>query len=275
MRRSATFAAILAAGAVLAAASPAAAMYHPTLGRWVQRDPVGYVNHMALYEYCHSTPPMLADPLGLSVPGKVSEDRFEVHDSTAAYRRLQMRNGSPGQTEASVDVAVTGTYDPALPCCCTFTITMFDFRVGSDIAGVGVGYEQRYGITTQRVDSHLFAVTKMHEGCHRSQSIAVWRKYIGQLTHYGTCCYTRGLWIFRRDYRQSSELCAKRAELLKTHLANQLTEYLRQVSNLFDARLKPFSSQDQTAGADSLAKAHADAMTMRDWDCADTLGWLW
>ncbi|MBM4018399.1 MAG: hypothetical protein FJ288_08765 [Planctomycetes bacterium] len=56
MRRSTTFAAILAAGAVLAAASPAAAMYHPTLGRWVQRDPIGHQAGMNLLAYAWSEP---------------------------------------------------------------------------------------------------------------------------------------------------------------------------------------------------------------------------
>jgi len=87
MRRSATFAAILAGGAVLAAASPAAAMYHPTLGRWVSRDPIGYdsasprraglagrerlrisATHtdLNLYHYVGSQTPSFVDPYGLS-----------------------------------------------------------------------------------------------------------------------------------------------------------------------------------------------------------------
>jgi len=65
MRRSATFAAILAAGAVLAAASPAAAMYHPTLGRWVQRDPIGYEDGANLHEYASTAPHNGTDPHGL------------------------------------------------------------------------------------------------------------------------------------------------------------------------------------------------------------------
>jgi RHS repeat-associated protein len=40
-------------------------IYHPTLGRWVQRDPLGYVDGMSLYEYLAGAPLSWLDPLGL------------------------------------------------------------------------------------------------------------------------------------------------------------------------------------------------------------------
>ncbi len=39
--------------------------YNPTLGRFLQRDPIGYVDGMGLYEYVRSDPLMFVDPLGL------------------------------------------------------------------------------------------------------------------------------------------------------------------------------------------------------------------
>ncbi len=42
-------------------------MYHPTLGRWLQRDPLGYVDGMSLYEYARSVPVAYIDALGLTV----------------------------------------------------------------------------------------------------------------------------------------------------------------------------------------------------------------
>ena len=42
-------------------------MYHPTLGRWLQRDPKGYVDGMDLYEYCKSGPLNITDCMGLEV----------------------------------------------------------------------------------------------------------------------------------------------------------------------------------------------------------------
>jgi len=38
--------------------------YHPTLGRWMQRDPIGYADGMGLYEYIACSPPNRRDPTG-------------------------------------------------------------------------------------------------------------------------------------------------------------------------------------------------------------------
>jgi RHS repeat-associated protein len=39
--------------------------YHPPLGRWLSRDPIGYADGMSLYEYVRSAPLRFADPSGL------------------------------------------------------------------------------------------------------------------------------------------------------------------------------------------------------------------
>ena len=39
--------------------------YSPTLGRWLERDPAGYVDGLNLYEYVESRPLTLVDPMGL------------------------------------------------------------------------------------------------------------------------------------------------------------------------------------------------------------------
>ena len=39
--------------------------YHPTLGRWMQRDPKGYVDGMGLYQYVGGNPCLRYDPLGM------------------------------------------------------------------------------------------------------------------------------------------------------------------------------------------------------------------
>jgi len=44
-------------------------MYHPTLGRWVTRDPIGYADGMSLYEYCRSGPLGATDATGLRPMG--------------------------------------------------------------------------------------------------------------------------------------------------------------------------------------------------------------
>jgi RHS repeat-associated protein len=40
--------------------------YSPTLGRWLERDPAGYVDGMGLYEYVRGQPILMLDPEGLS-----------------------------------------------------------------------------------------------------------------------------------------------------------------------------------------------------------------
>jgi hypothetical protein len=53
--------------AVALLAADASAMYHPTLGRWLQRDPIGYADGMSLYEYVRSSPCGWRDPSGESL----------------------------------------------------------------------------------------------------------------------------------------------------------------------------------------------------------------
>ncbi len=44
--------------------------YHPTLGRWLQRDPLGYHDGPSLYEYVRSNPTIGLDPQGLFAEGR-------------------------------------------------------------------------------------------------------------------------------------------------------------------------------------------------------------
>ena len=56
-------------------------VYHPTLGRWLQRDPVGYVDGMGLYEFVRGAPPGHEDPLGLIMASALNVSSHEG-DST-------------------------------------------------------------------------------------------------------------------------------------------------------------------------------------------------
>ena len=60
---------VLVGFTVLAAlAADASAMYHPTLGRFLQRDPIGYADGMGLHEYVRGSPVAALDPSGLWLP---------------------------------------------------------------------------------------------------------------------------------------------------------------------------------------------------------------
>lgn len=69
MKRASLLSMPFAALLVLCAAPAALGMYHPTLGRWVQRDPIGYVDGMGLYEYVRTSPVTARDPDGLQSVG--------------------------------------------------------------------------------------------------------------------------------------------------------------------------------------------------------------
>jgi RHS repeat-associated protein len=58
--------------------------YHPTLGRWVQRDPVGYHDGMNLYEYVGSNPIIGLDPKGLFTFTGNSSDSLGIRPGTAS-----------------------------------------------------------------------------------------------------------------------------------------------------------------------------------------------
>jgi RHS repeat-associated protein len=44
---------------------------HPMLGRFLQRDPAGYVDGTSLYEYCRGNPVWLSDPFGDIAPAAI------------------------------------------------------------------------------------------------------------------------------------------------------------------------------------------------------------
>jgi RHS repeat-associated protein len=85
-------------------------VYHPTFGRWVQRDPLGYVDGMGLYEYASSMALRARDPSGLLIlliHGKTAAShhfgRGEMRDirTQIAERTKELAGRSPG-TEMKV-----------------------------------------------------------------------------------------------------------------------------------------------------------------------------
>ena len=59
-----TLAVLVCIAAITIAATDASAYLHPRLGRFMQRDPKGYVDGMSLYEYVNSRPTRYVDPQG-------------------------------------------------------------------------------------------------------------------------------------------------------------------------------------------------------------------
>jgi len=65
MSRSNLLVAILVTTATLGLAPSASAHYNPTQGRWIERDPAGYVDGKSVYQYARSRPITALDPSGL------------------------------------------------------------------------------------------------------------------------------------------------------------------------------------------------------------------
>jgi len=74
--------------------------YHPTLGRWLSRDPIGYADGMSLYEYASSSPQGVVDPFGT--------DQVELHGTV----RVCWKNGEVCLFEIS---KMSLWYQPEMP----------------------------------------------------------------------------------------------------------------------------------------------------------------
>lgn len=90
-------------------------MYHfpfrsfsPELGRWMQRDPLGYVNGISLYAYVLGNPLYWTDPLGLKIwwqPGRGStpDDMDKAQRQLADARTRRNPDGSMGRGAQDIE----------------------------------------------------------------------------------------------------------------------------------------------------------------------------
>jgi len=68
-------------------------MLHPRLARFMQRDPIGYVDGMSLYEYVRSGPVVRVDPLGLGACNMSFIGEERSFDSEAELVKLLREHG--------------------------------------------------------------------------------------------------------------------------------------------------------------------------------------
>jgi RHS repeat-associated protein len=85
--------------------------YDPPLGRWVQRDPLGYTRGMALCEYGASHPTCAVDPLGLRevvlhvmLHGKLPPVTFEPNSERIQQNLATILSGCFGKLECDTVV---------------------------------------------------------------------------------------------------------------------------------------------------------------------------
>ncbi len=60
--------------------------YDPAVGRWLNRDPIGYGGGLNLYKYCSNNPVMGIDPLGLADDGDWALDSSKNYGSWGSLR---------------------------------------------------------------------------------------------------------------------------------------------------------------------------------------------
>jgi RHS repeat-associated protein len=104
--------------------------YSPALGRFLSRDPAGYVDALNLYEYVRSRPTGSFDPLGLQaiLEWKSEEQAFKIDDQ-------QVPAGVPGKTWSKHEV--TGVCAPTKKEWC-----VSGFKVKHTISCYGVTKER-------------------------------------------------------------------------------------------------------------------------------------
>jgi RHS repeat-associated protein len=103
--------------------------YHPTLGRWLQRDPIGYDDSMNLYEYASSSSLNGVDPSGLVITHEMTEPRHTpwAYDTDIPPDKTMFKN----LTNGKYGVTFVTIYDVSCKCnnqCildCTVTLRMF------------------------------------------------------------------------------------------------------------------------------------------------------
>ena len=116
--------------------------YHPTLNRFLQRDPVGYIDGMNLYEYVRSNPAIGLDPTGnswalaLSLVGDAYGVDVEVtHNGVALAAHAKVV-----ATAAMITVALYLVYESTMALMDEFFATTVEERVARIQAVVTTGH---------------------------------------------------------------------------------------------------------------------------------------
>jgi len=92
---------------------------NPALGRFMQRDPLGYVDGMGLYEYVSSVPTFWADPSGLFIAGRMGERRRRMANllrqqgATQAAQQVIDRSRDASRYSAMAGAATVGAEEAA------------------------------------------------------------------------------------------------------------------------------------------------------------------
>ena len=133
--------------------------YHPTLGRWVERDPIAYRDGVSLYEYVGSEPSCRLDPDGLAqvvitvLTGWYKESRLTVPGQTRYGCSV---TGKCVCVEKEGSPKIWNMQDTKAECQIAITMNPDRFNTAKDQAGNPVtpqgvfGHEQMHAKKTQQ-----------------------------------------------------------------------------------------------------------------------------
>jgi len=95
--------------------------YHPLFGRWLQRDPLGYVDGMSVYEYCGGRPVTATDAQGLDMIGPPAikeiweeQERRDAEEEATRRKKPDLTTDAPAGEGPGVKPPANGRKVPAV-----------------------------------------------------------------------------------------------------------------------------------------------------------------
>jgi RHS repeat-associated protein len=247
--------------------------YSAILGRWIILDSEVESSWVKLYVMEDNSPMGYVDPLGRAATVAAEDlgestlgDNDYIKEATAySTEAANQAKDSVGLTMAHREgTKVTASWNAKSPCCCTFTLHI------SSMSKTIIKRDAMWWTGNE------LNISKIHEGGHREQNVAVAKKYASQLTSPGTCCYFYAVGeIYIRPAFQTQNSCDEYAKILTTYLVSQLEKYQHEVAEvLHETKGSKYLSTSTLEGnkeAVKAANAYIPTMKMVDWECSDTL----
>jgi len=246
------------------------ARYYDTgLGRFIGRDPAGYVDGKGLYGAYYV--PNNTDPTGKMVPITTS---FVVK-KISGWRAWLDKNGNPasaaGVTESVLDLKVTGVKNASIGCCSDITISNVTLVSTISIPDIGeyIFRQTPYGLAAHgKVDSGIQAKILAHEMGHKVLSQILAEHLAKALSPTRTCCDSWGT--------ASNSSSQNKADTIRSNIIAEWFKMSAVQNNALHSALRSDGQVDPTESGTSVEGINAatsEALPavsdylMKDWAC--------